>query len=160
MCYDFDMEQRAAIKFCFKLRKSASETYELLQKAYESDSLPRSTTFEWFKRFREGRESLEDDERSGRPTTSRNKQTIEKVCQLVTQDRHIILRMLSVELNVSKDTIRAIMRDDLGKKKVCTKFVPHLLTPEQKTLHMESCGNFVEMVEKDESVLNKIVTGD
>jgi hypothetical protein len=32
--------------------------------------------------------------------------------------------------------------------------------PEQKTLRMESCWNFVEMVEKDESVLSKIVTGD
>jgi transposase len=73
------MEQRAAIKFCFKLGKSASETYELLQKAYGSDSLSRSTTFEWFKRFREGRQSMEDVERSGRPTTSRNEQTIEKV---------------------------------------------------------------------------------
>jgi hypothetical protein len=56
------MEQRAAIKFCFKLGKSASETYELLQKAYGSYYLCRSTTFEWIKRFREGRESLEGDD--------------------------------------------------------------------------------------------------
>jgi transposase len=92
--------------------------------------LSRSTAFEWFKRFREGWELLEDDELSGRPTTSRNEQTIEKVHQLVMQDRHITLRMLSVELNVSKDTIHVIMHDDLGMKKVCAKFVPHLLTPE------------------------------
>jgi transposase len=154
------MKQRAAIKYCFKLGKSASETYELLQKAYGSDSLSRSMTFVWFKRFREGRESLKDDERSGRPTTSRNEQTIGKVQQLVMQDRHITLRMLSVELNVSKDTIREIMCDDLEKKKMCAKFVPHLLTPEQKTLRIESCGNFVEMVEKEENMLSKIVTGD
>jgi hypothetical protein len=37
-----------------------------------------------------------------------------------------------VELNVSKDAIHAIMRNDLGKKKVRAKFVPHLLMPEQK----------------------------
>jgi histone-lysine N-methyltransferase SETMAR len=82
------------------------------------------------------------------------------VQQLVMQDRHITLRMLSVELTVSKDTIRAIMCDDLEKKKMCPKFVPHLLAPEQKTLRIESCGNFVEMVEKDENMLSKIVTGD
>jgi hypothetical protein len=52
------------------------------------------------------------------------------------------------------------MRDDLGKKKVCVKFVPHLLTLEQMTLRTESCRNFVEMVKKDESVLSNIVTGD
>jgi transposase len=89
--------------FCFKLGKSAFETYELLQKAHGNDSLSRSTTFEWFKRFREGRESLEDDERSGRATTSRSEQTIQKVRQLVMQDHHITLRMLSMELNGSKD---------------------------------------------------------
>jgi hypothetical protein len=32
--------------------------------------------------------------------------------------------------------------------------------PEQKTLHMEGCGNIVDMVKKDESVLSNIVTGD
>jgi hypothetical protein len=45
------MAQRAAIKFCFNLSKNASETYELLQKAYGRDSLSRSTIFEWFKQF-------------------------------------------------------------------------------------------------------------
>jgi hypothetical protein len=59
------------------------------------------------------------------------------VRQLIMLDRHITLQMLSVELNVSKDTIRAIMRDELGKKKMCAKFVPHLLTPEQKTLRKD-----------------------
>jgi histone-lysine N-methyltransferase SETMAR len=63
------MEQRAAIKFCFKLGKSASETYELLQKVYGSYSLCRSTAFEWFKRFREGCESLEDDDGKARVKT-------------------------------------------------------------------------------------------
>jgi transposase len=91
LCHDFDIEQRAGIKFCFKLGQSASEIYELLQKAYGSDSLSRSMTFEWFKLFRESWELLEDDERSGRPSTSRNEQTIEKVCQLFTQNRHITL---------------------------------------------------------------------
>jgi hypothetical protein len=61
LSHDFDMEQRAVIKFYFKLGKSISETY-LLQKAYGSDSLSRSMTCEWFKRFREGRDSLEDDD--------------------------------------------------------------------------------------------------
>jgi transposase len=110
------MEQRAAIKFCFRLGKGASKIHELLQKVYGSDSLSCSTTFEWFKRFQEGLESLEYGERSGRPTTSRNEQTIEKVRQLVIRDHHITLRMLSVELNISKDSICVIIHDDLGKK--------------------------------------------
>ncbi|KAG5323481.1 GVQW3 protein, partial [Acromyrmex heyeri] len=40
------MEQRAAIKFCFKLKKTPSETLELLQTAYGNECLSRSKVFE------------------------------------------------------------------------------------------------------------------
>ena len=42
------MEQRAAIKFCFKLKKTPSETLELLQTAYGNECLSRSKVFEWY----------------------------------------------------------------------------------------------------------------
>jgi len=43
-------EQRVCVIFCFKLRKSSSETFELLQQAFEDNVLSRTTYFEWFKR--------------------------------------------------------------------------------------------------------------
>jgi len=49
---------------------SATKTVELIQKAYGDVALSRTTIVEWHKRFRESRESLKDDERSGRPTRS------------------------------------------------------------------------------------------
>ena len=65
-----ETEQRYAIKFWVRLQKSATETLDLLQTAYGNDSLKRSAGFNWHKRFREGRESLEDNDRTGRPATS------------------------------------------------------------------------------------------
>ena len=53
------VEQRYAVKFCFKLRKSASETFELVKQVYGDDALSRTRVFEWHKMFKEGRELVE-----------------------------------------------------------------------------------------------------
>ena len=54
------LHHRYAIKFCFKLGKNTTETYGMLQTAF------RASVFEWHKKFKEGRESVRDDERCGR----------------------------------------------------------------------------------------------
>ena len=58
------IEQRANLKFYFK---TFTETHQMTKQVYGDDCLSRSRIHEWFKRFQEGREALEDDERSGRP---------------------------------------------------------------------------------------------
>jgi hypothetical protein len=56
------MEQRAAIKFCVKLKTTATETFEMLKSVYGEECLLRKSVIEWHKWFKEGRESLQDDE--------------------------------------------------------------------------------------------------
>ena len=60
------LEERYAIKFYFKLGKKATEMYGMLQTAFEASCMNRALVFEWHKRFKEGRESVMDDERCGR----------------------------------------------------------------------------------------------
>ena len=60
------LEELYAIKFCFKLGKNVTETYGILQTAFRPSCMNRASVFEWHKRFKEGRESLRDDERCGR----------------------------------------------------------------------------------------------
>ena len=59
-------EERYAIKFCFKLRKNATETYGMLQTTLRQPCMNRASVFEWHKRFKEARESVRDDESCGR----------------------------------------------------------------------------------------------
>ena len=59
------LEERYAIKFCFKLGKNAPEKYGMLQTFGES-CMNQTSVFEWHKRFKEGRESVRDDEKCGR----------------------------------------------------------------------------------------------
>ena len=60
------LEERYAIKFCFKLGKNATETYGMLQTVFGLSCMNRASVFEWHKRFKEGMESMRDDERCGR----------------------------------------------------------------------------------------------
>ena len=60
------LEERYAIKFCFKLENNTTETYAMLQTVFGPSCINRASVFEWYKRFKEGRESVRDDERCGR----------------------------------------------------------------------------------------------
>ena len=60
------LEERYAIRLCFKLGKNVTETYGMLQTAFAPSCMNRASVFEWHKRFKEGRESVRDDERCGR----------------------------------------------------------------------------------------------
>ena len=110
------MEQRLAIKFCFKAGKSATETLQMVNAAYRDQALSRSNVFRWYGRFRDGREDIEDDPRSG---CSDN---VEKISQLLLQNHHRSLRMLADKVNFGKDTMRRIVVEDLRKRKICSRF--------------------------------------
>jgi len=45
-------EQRICIKFCFKIRKTATEMYQLLQQAYGEDAMGRTQVFDSFRQFK------------------------------------------------------------------------------------------------------------
>ena len=81
-------EERYAIKFCFKLGKNATEMNGMLQTAFRQSRMNWASVFEWHKRFKEGRESVRDDERCGR---SKEVSTPELIGQMV-RDRVNILR--------------------------------------------------------------------
>ena len=60
------LEERYAIKLCFKLGTNATEMYGMLQTAFCASSMNRVSVFEWYKRFKNGREYVRDDESCGR----------------------------------------------------------------------------------------------
>ena len=58
------LEERYAIKLCF--RKNATKTYGMLQTSFGASCMIRASVFKWHKRFKEGSESVRDNERYGR----------------------------------------------------------------------------------------------
>jgi len=123
-------EQRICIKFCFKIGKTTTETYQLLEQAYGEDAMGRTQVFDWFRRFKEGRTPVDSDLRSGRPSTSRNEEMIAKVRTIFRNNRRLTVREIADDCGISVVLCDAILTDDLHMKRVCVKFVPRLLSSE------------------------------
>jgi transposase len=80
---DLSMEQRLAIKFCFKAGKSVTETLQMVNAACGDQALSCLNVFRWYARFRDGREDTENNHRNGRPIECRNDNNVEKISQLL-----------------------------------------------------------------------------
>lgn len=115
------LEQRINIKLCVKLGKSASETLQLLRQAYGAAAMKKTSVFEWHKRFKEGRDDVKDDERSGRPRTRRTDENVEKVRKLACTDGPLSLRMMARKLNLHTGTVKEILTEDLGERNFSAK---------------------------------------
>jgi len=99
-------EQRICIKFCVKIGNSAMETYQLLQQAYGEDAMGRTQVFDWFRRFKEGRTSVESDPRSERLSTSRNEEMIAKVRTIFRNNKRLTLQEIADDCGISVGSVR------------------------------------------------------
>ena len=80
-------EQRAAVKFGFLLEKTGTETVDILKAAYKDDAIEKTQGLEWFSRFKSGQMSIDDQPLSGRSSTARTDGDVEKICEIILEDR-------------------------------------------------------------------------
>jgi transposase len=101
-------EQRTNIKFLVKLGKNGQEILQMLEMAYGGSAMKRRTVYKWLDLFKGGRESVDDEARAGRPSTSRVDENIQPVYDLVKADRRITTRMIAEKLGISNVVFRQI----------------------------------------------------
>jgi len=109
---DKNLEQQINIKFYVKIGISASETLALLTGAYGGYVMKKSSVFEWHRQFKEGREDVQDDPRSGQPKMQRidaNVNRVRRVRTLVHSDRRLGVRVIAEELNMNRETVQQIV---------------------------------------------------
>jgi len=92
-----------------------------LKKVYSDECLSRTQVFEWFKRFKEGREEIGDDQRPGRPSTPKTEANNEKVGEIVRPNRRLSIRAVVELINTDKKTIRQILHKNFNMKKKCVR---------------------------------------
>ena len=131
------MDQRICIKFCVKNEMKCNKVCEMLTKAYGESAMSKIRVYEWYKRFQDGREEVEDGERPGRPITSTTDENVEKVKEMVMNDRRIAIREVADDVGLSNGSCPEMFSNILGMKRVAAKFVPKLLNFEQKQQRME-----------------------
>ncbi len=149
-------EQRVTLKFFVKWGKSRTETFEALKQVHGDDLMPKSSLYDWYKLFKEGREECGDAPRSGRPVAIRNAISRRKVEEALKDDRRLSIREIAYITNINRETVRQIITEDLNMRKVCAKLVPKHLTDEQKANRVRICEDWLE----NWDIFENVITGD
>ena len=125
-------EQRACIKFCVRLSKTGSETFEMLKQAFGDSCMSRSRTFEWFGRFKNGRTLTANDDRPCRSSTAITPSKVEQVWAVVNQDHRRTIHDICAEVGIGYGSCQRILKEQLNMHRIAAKFVPRVLTQDQK----------------------------
>lgn len=155
------MQQRVCIKFCVKNEFNSAKTLEMLEKFFGNDALKKTAVYQWHERFILDRESVEDDERSGRPSTSKTDENIDKVKEMLAENRKLTIRELTDDLNISYGSVQDIMVNDLGLRYVAAKLVPKDLNFMQKRDRVDIAKDMISKAESDPIFnIKRIITED
>jgi len=84
--------------------------------------MKKTAVYKWVKRFSEGRESVTDEERSGRPATSRTEENIAEVRQILRENRRLPVRSITEQVNIDRERVRKILTEDFDMRKMCVKW--------------------------------------
>lgn len=155
------IEQRAVIKYYTKLGKQATKIETKLCKVYGDNTPSYSAITFWVREFKRGREELESDPRSGRPSTAVTEETIDATQKLVYADRRIKVKEIEAALGIGRHAIFEILHDHLNLSKISARWVPRLLTQEQMEQRSTSCLEMMHTYDRDPLDFHKrVVTGD
>ena len=90
-----------------------------MQKAFGNECMSKTRIKEWYNRFKGGRTSVDSDSRSGRPSTTKTLDNIERVRLAIEGDRRLTVRELENDLGIPKTTVCEILNKILGMTRVC-----------------------------------------
>ncbi|UYV62539.1 hypothetical protein LAZ67_2000982 [Cordylochernes scorpioides] len=132
----------------------------MLQKAFKDDCISRSQSGKWHKAFKKGREEVADEPRSGRPTTARTDEDVDRVLEVLRTDRRLSIQQIADTLHMSTFVVHGIVTEDLQMRKVCAKLVTKVLTQDQKELRVLRYQELLDLIQNEPDFLNSVVTGD
>ncbi|CAH1962309.1 unnamed protein product [Acanthoscelides obtectus] len=107
------------------------------------------------------KKGLSDDPRVGAPKTAVTQENIDAVRKPIIEDRHVTYREIEASLKISKTSIQKIVHEELGVRKLVSRWIPHLLTEEQKAARVNWCQKTLDRFNSGNSKnVYSIVSGD
>lgn len=156
-----DCEVRAVIRFLTAKGLKAIDIHREISSVYGENIMSDGMVRKWVRAFKDGRSNVHDEERSGRPSVI-TEDLVQKVDQKVKGNRRFTISALSDEFPlVSRSVLYEIVSERLKYRKLCSRWVPKMLTDEHKTKRLGSALLILERYhEEGDGFLSQIVTGD
>ena len=129
---------RVLLLYHFKSGHNVTKAHDLICKAFGEDTVNRQTCYNWFKKFKYGDFSLQDEPHPGRDSTIDD----EVLLQLIEDDPRLTIRELAQQLGCSHTTIANHLHA-LGKVNKLGKWLPHELTATNKMCRVTICNSLL-----------------
>ena len=153
-------EQRSYVKIAVLQGRNAKECRSELTEALGNRALPYRTVTRWAAAFQRGRIASADIHRSGHPRTKRTDVARAMIAQYIEDDWRWSLQELQTHTGIDQATVHKIVLGDIHMRKIAAKWVPHVLTEQQKLCRYETCIYLERFQNEGENLLNNIITID
>ena len=154
------LEQRGVIRFLLAESVKSCEILSRMQRQYGPSCMSRANFYKCVQAFKDGRESITDDLRSGRPVDVSTPEAVQAVEDLIKSDRRVTLDEIATKLDISHGTVYAIVREKLHFSKVSCRWVPKMLTDDHKMQRLMASRASLRRYKKGDAFLSRIVTTD
>ena len=150
-------EIRAYIKARSKLGCSLKKLMTEISTAFGPSCVSYDTVWRWKKKFESGVESIKNAPKSGRPKSASRKEIVSKIKEIIEGDAKFTVR--DIARKVSLSTVHLILKKHLKVRKISARWVPHLLTDEQKKQQVKVAKKLLQMFPKyDKKQFANVVT--
>jgi hypothetical protein len=99
---------------------------------------------------------VQGDPRSGQPKTQRTDAKLERIRTLAHPDRRLGVRLIAEEFEMIRETVRQIIMDDLGMKKISAKMALRILIDDQKQCQLHILSDLLHNAE----MFDRVITDD
>ena len=153
-------EQRTYIKLCVAMERQASVVVKDLTLALPRSHMSRTQIYNWYMDFKDGsRTDIEDRPRAGRPRETTDDENKELVKELIIESEGMTTQYLMYETDIPETSLRRIL-EEIGAKLVMSRYVPHLLTDQQKQARHAIAAKHLARYQREVGFLNRIVAID
>ena len=154
--------QRAIVYFLWKENVPPKDIARRLSAVFGDNAMQLRTVYKWVQRYAGGRESLEDDPRSGRPSTCVTPAMINKVKEIVFENRCITVREIAAQTGIaSTRQVHEILKIRLEMRKLTARWVPRLLNDLHKQNRVAASQELLQMSnELGETFWSRLITVD
>ncbi|KAG5313020.1 SETMR methyltransferase, partial [Pseudoatta argentina] len=154
-------EIRSVIRYLVWKEKTPVEVYNEVKTAYGDKGMNRTSVFKWCREFKNGRTSVHDDQRSGRPSILTD-DIVEKIENALRDDRRLTVDELSAMFpQISRSLLHETITETLGYWKLSARWIPKQLTDQHKLNRVEAGQEFLRRYKlHGDEFLRSIVTGD
>ena len=153
-------EQRVYCKIRAQLRFPPTEIHADLQNVYGNGAFKYATVCKRVHHFNDGWESIENDPRVGRLVSVLTEKNSATVKTLIEEDARYTVHEIEDLSGIHSSSVLKILRERLGLRNICVRWVPHLLTDEQKQSRVRLASQVIEKYDKCDPRRSEEITGD